>query len=438
MKRRGERLFGALAALGLVLLLALPAQAGATSGMLTVAVHTPKEEGTQPLANITLEVFRTAMEPEETAQTLAAVLTTDRQGLAQAPLEPGVYLVSERPAPAVSAVLDPFYITVSREGTSLQLEKTPERGPGIRLDVAELDCKSASYAMEEPHTWIIRAQIPAGIAGAQCYRITDVLDWRLDHIPGTTQVLLCSGDGREVPLTGSMYILDERVQVSNGKNTDVLQVSLTPEGMDHVAAHREEGAELRIRFRAAIRPDAQMAAAIPNDAHLEYINSAGICYEADSDIPEVHTGGVTVQCTDPTGLPAAGISWKLLREATEEEKESGYAVPLKLRGKTVDVVALSFFSRGERKYMGKTDEGGLLSMEGLAYGTYYLLPEEGQPVMIRVDQASHLPENTVRLQNSREAIPALPELEPLRLQICGFCILSTALLLMGSNRKRSY
>ena len=74
MKRGWERLFGALAALGLVLLLALPARAGAASGMLTVAVHTPKEEGSQPLANITLEVFRTDMEdpaPEEAAQTLA-------------------------------------------------------------------------------------------------------------------------------------------------------------------------------------------------------------------------------------------------------------------------------------------------------------------------------------------------------------------------------
>ena len=67
--------------------------------------------------------------------------------------------------------------------------------------------------------------------------------------------------------------------------------------MAYVAANLGEGektSEIRIYFNAAINEIASIGEKIPNTAHLDYTNSAGVVYGADSDAPTVHTGDINL------------------------------------------------------------------------------------------------------------------------------------------------
>ncbi len=283
-----------------------------------------------------------------------------------------------------------------------------ERVPDIQKDVMAVGNNSGSFDVGQIHTWLIRCEIPLGIGDAQALEIVDNLNYRLNYAVNSTAVKLWTKDGKELHLeNGNHYILFEETCMEKGQVVDSVTVSLTPEGMSFAAENLGEGIyhpELRVFLNAEINTKTTMGSTIPNDAHLYYRNSAGIEYAMDSDIPEVHTGGIHIRNSDGKGTALSGAVFMIAREATQAEMETESLMKevLEINGKNMAVVYRTFYNTesmsGEKVDTVVTDERGEATIYGLSYGTYYLVEIEAsagydilsEPVKVQINETSHL------------------------------------------------
>ena len=246
---------------------------------------------------------------------------------------------------------------------------------------------------------------------------------------------------------------------------DSFRVSLTETGMSFIANNLDAGdetPEIRVYFKAAIDEDASMGEEIPNQAHLDYVNSAGIDYNADSDIPVVYMGGINILKLNTEDEKLQGASFKIAREATEEELQNDSITKEKLTyaDKKYTVVFVDFYPSsdfsGEKVYEVTTDKEGRAAIYGLSYGSYFLVETKAPdtynllsaPVRITINKYSHLTEadnvvddegnvinNTVRVINTRFALPETGGMGTSIFTVTGLAIIASALTLVAYNTK---
>ena len=453
---------------------------------------TGEAEGKIPLENISFRIYKVAtlsqlekgevilqekptqadLEKYAVPGYLVATLTTDAAGFAsynftQNDQPDGVYLIEELPSDATTGVIEPFFIMVpgtTQDGSgnvytiSVSPKNTAETGPDIKKDVTEIDNDSDSFDAFQPHTWILRGGIPAGLASAKKYVITDTLDHRLTYTRGSALVKLFTRAGEELELTRDVhYTLAEGTLSGGEQSRDHFAVSLTREGMTYVMASLGEGScipELRVYYEAVIDADADLGTEIPNQAKLDYVNSAGMEYEAESDIPEVHTGGIHLHKTDVDGNPLAGAQFRIAREATEEELADPQVQKQKLTvdSQVIDVVFVSFHPQddlsGEKVDIITTDEEGNAAFCGLAYGTYYIVETKApagynllsEPIEARINELSHKADeeldSTILVVNTRFVLPETGGIGTTLFTIVGLLILCCAAAMLLLNYKK--
>lgn len=442
-----------------------------------------------PLANIEFNIYQVAVGAQlsekptqaeiaeyQNPQNLIAVLRTDGQGNAvynftENGKPDGVYMIVEQFSASTAGAAEPFIITVpsvSKDGNgytytvSIDSQNVTEPGPMIRLDVAKLDNNSGTFDVGEAHTWIIRGSIPSGLGTAREYAITDVLDECLTYEKGSPIVRLYTSAGAELTLKEKdHYTRSEGTVGADDGSSDIFSISLTPAGMAYAAANQgigEQTPEVRIYFRAAINSSADLGKQISNQIHLDYTNSAGIGYDADSDTPEVHTGGIRIQKTNSDGTENLSGIFRIARAATEEEISGGESEILAANGEDREVIFVDFFPSedmsGERVSRVSTDEAGRAVFYGLAYGTYYIVETGGynpEPTTVEINEASHLTaedgwkdengrmvDNTVQVIGTKFILPDTGGMGIVLLAVTGLGIIGCACLLLIINRKRSY
>lgn len=392
-----------------------------------------------------------------------AVYNLTAEGMAD-----GVYLVAEQKNPAIVEPAAPFFVCVPMtneqgDGWVYSIDIQPKNqvveGPQIRKDVTEIDQEEDTFAVGQTHTWIIRADVPADIAGGKAYTITDTLDYRLTYKGNVAVKVGLTADKANteaVTLTlGKDYVL-KAVEITDDqqRRVDQFTLSLTQAGMQAVAAAVGAGSygdfEVRVYFDAVIDSDAAMDERIPNQAALEYTNSVGFDYDAVSDLPEVYTGGLQIlkyDAKDDTKF-LAGASFRLARAATQTEINAGLAQTLVVGGQESYVVFVEFYTDTAltaRADQVTTLEDGRVLLCGLAYGTYYLVETKApagynllsNPVTVTVGTDSYTEDYAVRVANSSEPVlPATGGIGTLVFTITGLVLIGAAGALLVFSRKK--
>ncbi len=378
----------------------------------------------------------------------------------------GIYLIVERGSAAVVAPIDPFFVYVpmtNAEGTgyvyniNVEPKNTVVKAPDIYKDVTRIENNSDTFDVNEQHTWIIRGTVPADIADAKEYKITDVLDYRLTY---KGNMVVKAGKGTDAAGTEAVTLTpgtDYTVQVgktsTDGKQVDKFNVYLTQTGMDKVAEMAVDANvtyEVRVYFDTVINTNAQTGVNIPNYATLDYTNAYGYEYDVKSDIPEVHMGGLSIWKHDAKDATKSlsGAIFKLAQIATEEEIAAGKASNLVLDGATVKVVYKEFYTTEDLSGDTATEittAGGKAHMYGLAYGTYYLVEiraPEGynllpNPVKIVIDNDSHTDNGKCEVANSSAFL--LPETGGIGTKIFtigGIALIAAAVVILILKKKK--
>ena len=313
----------------------------------------------------------------------------------------------------------------------------------IEKDVNEIDNDHDTHDVGEIHTWIIQSAIPAGLATGQRYEITDTLNYQLTYV-GNVQVTVSektagAHDDLLVLTEGEDYILTVTgdTEPVNGAEEPItsFKVALTATGMAKVAAVEGVEPEVRVYFDAYIDEDAILGTEIPNQAHIHYENNVGIEFDRDSDIPEVHTGGISLVKVDASN---------------QSKRLSGAKFTLNVKNEDGTFTAVPFYTDAAmtlRAEEAVTDANGCALFYGLAYGTYYLIETEApegynlltEPVEVVIDGTTHLEENAVLVTNSsRFRLPETGGIGTSLFTFGGVGILgAAALVLLGGKKKRS-
>ena len=379
--------------------------------------------------------------PSPRYDTATYSITTDANGraslnLTKNGLPDGVYLVVERAHPAIVAPVAPFYVILpatSSDGTSLEytihvLPKNQVRANvEIEKDVIELGNNNATEDAHKDHTWIISATIPSDIAFGKKYVIRDTLDNRLDY-QGNLKVQVETLDGKEILLeleetTDYILNVNDVDSLGEGKPSDSFEVELTYIGMqkiDKLGKSNFGQYRIRVYFDAQINANATLATEIPNQAEIEYKNSLGFTFEAESDIPEVHTGGINlIKVDSETGAKLSGAVFCVYRVATVEELNDDTIEKFSIDGTAAKMVLVEFHDTqdmsGEKVTEAVSDADGNVHIYGLAYGTYYLVETKApagynlmrDPLEVVVDETSHELEKAYTVENVAGTV--LPE-----------------------------
>ena len=421
-----------------------------------------------------------------TAENLVTTVTTGEDGKASYNFtvneQPdGIYIVKELHNPQTVAPMDPFYISVpmtNADGTvTTTLNISPknevrEEEVEIEKDVTDIDNEHDTYDVGEHHTWIIQSSIPEGLANGLLYEVTDTLDTRLTLVSidrvaiatdtgtfGDSEGASYIEDEDETPAYGEMIVLvkDEHYTVTiskTEKDEDHFKVALTEEGRKYVGEKvgtAYADSEIRIYFTAYINTTALMDEEIPNDAHVDYTNSVGMEYDADSDVPDVITGAaqfLKVDASDKNKV-LAGATFVVYRPAAEGETENVEYITVD--DNEIAVVKVSFYDNpaltGDKVWEVVSDEFGMGYIYGLAYGDYYLVETEApdgyniltEPVKITITKGTA--EETVEVTIYNSSLFELPETGGIGTAIFTFggagVIGAAALLLLGGKKKRA-
>ncbi len=414
-----------------------------------------------------------------------ATVITDASGnasynLTQNNKPDGIYLIVEKEHDAISETLAPFLIAVpmvDKDGypvynMNLNLKNNVVR-PEVDKDVTAIDQKEDTLNVGEEVTWIIRGDIPADIAKAKLYKLTDELDYRLTYI-GNLVVKVeeiadeadNSVEGEAVLVENEDYILtvtdgtidvnpDEAVE--EPEETKTIVVELTKAGRTKIAdmvATDSADYELRVYFNTYIDEDAEVGTDIPNTVDLEYKNSANFVWNVEpEEDPVVYTCGINLYKYDTKDISRAlaGAVFKLARKVDQSTEG---ATPLVTKeDETIYVVYEDFYTAidaetGELTAKANTvttTSDGDAMLYGLAEGTYYLVEIQAPsgynmlsyPEVITLNKSSHLANNTVKVANSNQfKLPETGGIGTTIFTVSGMMMLAAAVVVLVMKKKR--
>ena len=414
-------------------------------------------------------------------------VTTDITGKASYNLtendrEDGIYLVIEQENAAIEKALAPFLIAVPMttedgEGLTYIVNVEPKNnvlpGPDVDTDVTQIGNKSDSLDVGEEATWIIRGEIPADIADAKEYVMTDDLNYQLTYsgnlivkVEATTAEADNSAETHNVLEKGTDYNLAVTkgtvdVEVSSGdvvaEEISTIVVELTQAGMDKVAeiaATAEEGVtyEVRVYFNAVIDEDAIIGTDIPNTVTLDYTNSVNIKWKTEPEkVPVVYTCGINIYKYDTkdAGKALEGAVFKLARVVTDAEVEAGKSSTLVTSDGAVPVVYEEFYKTvdlsGEKVSTVTTDANGNAVIYGLEEGEYYLVEIQAPtgynllsyPLEVTLNKVSHVEENTVKVANSNTfKLPTTGGIGTTIFTVGGMTLVAAAIVILVMKKKK--
>ena len=233
-------------------------------------------------------------------------------------------------------------VTVGENEILVEAENAPE---GPHKGVKEVTNQDSGYNGDEVHDWVITTKIPKDIAKYGKYVITDVIDERL----------VFSGlESVKVSIDGKNLTKDKDYKTEYNEGTRTLKIAFIEENFK--GANLPEGKTIEIRFNTTFKLDENgniiaLNQTVPNQAELTYGNSEGAEVSLKTEIPEIHTGGVSIYKYDEeTGVALEGATFKI---ATSKENAQNGVFVKDIKGN--DITA-------------KSNEKGIATFSGLEFG----------------------------------------------------------------------
>lgn len=338
----------------------------------------------------------------------------------------GVYKVEEQTNPAVAVKADPCLVSVpltnpAGDGWIYNVHIFPKNqikpGPDIDKFVTELENKHDTADISESVKWIVKTTLPDDVATCKNYTITDVIDSRLDYVPGSIKVYRVDTNKNRVLMTPDCYTVTE----PSTANSRTLTVSLTDAGKKTAAKSlpnaKDKNAALNIEFNTFVNKTAEgsLGKPIPNGATIHYTNNLDIFFEPqtvpEDKKPEVHTGGINLLKVDAddNALKLQGAKFKIYRTEADAKKNINavkdpqdnhidWEVTTDANG-IAHFWGLSYGQKGQDAYYGDSTNYWIVETQAPvdANGKPYNLLK--YPVKVTVNSNSHNEANKIMIEN---------------------------------------
>lgn len=299
----------------------------------------------EPAANVQFEYFKVNEDDRvdslsklsvaelEKKYTENGKITTNSDGLATVTVQEenfGRYYFVELTKTDSSFETAPFLIDVpsyvSGKGYTKEMNVYPKNKvttPTPGKDVERLGNNDCSVDVGSRVKWFLKGTIPADIAGYKTYEFEDRLDSALTYDESFTPVVRI---GSKTLTAGTDYTV-----IVPKASEKTLKVALSKEGMKKasaayqaagqspsaeeikdVAKNSDDNPFVEVEFQTVVNHNAYMGQEIPNKTTLNFDNGGKLTGKPESDVPEVHTGGLRFVKKDAlTGKKLAGAVFEL-------------------------------------------------------------------------------------------------------------------------------
>lgn len=288
----------------------------------------------EPAANVQFEYFKVNEDDRvdslsklsvaelEKKYTENGKITTNSDGLATVTVQEenfGRYYFVELTKTDSSFETAPFLIDVpsyvSGKGYTKEMNVYPKNKvttPTPGKDVERLGNNDCSVDVGSRVKWFLKGTIPADIAGYKTYEFEDRLDSALTYDESFTPVVRI---GSKSLTAGTDYTV-----IVPKASEKTLKVALSKEGMKKasaeeikdVAKNSDDNPFVEVEFQTVVNHNAYMGQEIPNKTTLNFDNGGKLTGKPESDVPEVHTGGLRFVKKDAlTGKKLAGAVFEL-------------------------------------------------------------------------------------------------------------------------------
>ena len=269
----------------------------------------------------------------------------------------------------------------------VDVENRPE--PEIHKGVKTVENQDSGYDKNEVQTWVINTTVPSGVSKYTKYEVTDTIDYEKTNV-AEKRIAFINEDKPEDNVTIKYKGTDTKLEaekdykVDFDKENKVLTISFINDSFDG-GKSLNENTTLEITYNTMFTLDENgniigLNQSIPNQAHLTFNGNGKEEKTKDSEIPEVHTGGVGVFKYEDLnkngkyddGEPALeNAHFKIVRD--EEEAKKAVAAVLDSDEETLKTIKFVKVRDEEGKETDKdveliTGKDGSAEYEGLEFG----------------------------------------------------------------------
>lgn len=331
-----------------------------------------------------VEVGTTGYWYDATSTAAYTLTTADVTGIASSAVAQNTYAVVEQFDSRVASPAAPFVVSVPMTNPTngsewiYDVNVYPKNSP-LSIDKTVNTIKNETASIGDTLNWEITADIPASIATAKTYKVTDTLDSRLTY--QSNVVVKAYKDGAS-PAQETVFTVDTDYTVGFTAETNTVVVDFTAAGFAKLAtAYAASQKKVYVSFDTVLNSTAT-AGSLENNATLIFKDAND--NETTPTVatkPTVAFGGFAISKVEKgTTTPLAGAQFQIA--SSLENAKNGNFIKKAADGSLIDFGETGYDTASD--WTETTMSNGLAAFTGLSYdlknGTNYYVVEVKAPM----------------------------------------------------------